>query len=139
MFDKATQPLVEIYDGITNEYLGRSLFRMTPEAENAILSYARNEKGPDRVVLQDVNFYPVSASYVLPSPYKKYSRRGIFKVMLRDKYSLLWTPVEIYAKFNIMGRAQPEKDKYYFPSLEYSDIVIQGMKVMPNQVSELSK
>lgn len=139
MFDKVSQAYVEIYDGDTNEYLGRSVFRMTPEVENAILRYTRNENMPDRIVFQNVYFHPASPNYAMILPYKKRSRKGVFKAMVRDKNSKLWIPIEIYAKFNVLGRGQPTESEYYFDSVEYSDIVVEGIKMMPNQVSKLSK
>lgn len=139
MFDKVAQPQIDMYDGITNKYLGRSVFKVTPEAERAILNFAHNEKNSARVVLEDISLYPATADYTMPLPYKKYSRRGVLRAMLRDRYSLLWTPVEIRARFNIMGRAKPTESRFHFDSLELSDIVIEGMKVMPEQVSKLSK
>lgn len=139
MFDKVSQPYVEIYDGDTNEYLGRSIFRTTPEVENAILGYARNEDGPNRIVFRNVYFHPTSPEYPMILPFKKRSRRGIFKAMLRDENSKLWIPIEIYARFNVLGRGQPTEDEYYFESVEYSDIVIEGMKVMSEQIAKLNK
>ncbi|MGE4276840.1 MAG: hypothetical protein AB7E30_06635 [Lawsonibacter sp.] len=129
MFDKISQPYIEIYDVATDEYLGRAVFKITPEVERAILNYARNEKEPKRVVFQDVYFYPVSADFTMPVPFKKYGYKGVVKVMLRDRYSLLWTPMEIRARFDIMGRAQPTKGQYYFESVEFSDIVVEGTTV----------
>ncbi len=59
--------------------------------------------------------------------------------MLRDENSKLWIPIEIYARFNVLGRGQPTEDEYYFESVEYSDIVIEGMKVMSEQIAKLNK
>lgn len=134
MFDKVAQAYIEIYDGITNEYLGRALFRLTPEVENAILKYARNEEGPDRLEVQDADFYPASSNYALLLPFIKRSRKGIFKVMVRDGASKLWIPLEIYVKLNASGESRFSGDVYHFDSAEYSDIVVEGVRIMTKQV-----
>lgn len=124
MFDKVSNSYIEIYDSDTNEYLGRVVFRVTPEVENAILGYAKNERQPRRVVLQDVYFYPVSPDFITPIPFQKHHYKGVLKVMLRDRFSQLWVPMEIYARFNIMERTRSANNQYYFPSVEFSDIEI---------------
>ncbi|MGE4277207.1 MAG: hypothetical protein AB7E30_08550 [Lawsonibacter sp.] len=139
MFDKVSQVYIEIYNGLTNEYLGRALFKLTPEVENAILKYARNEKGPDRIVIQDADFYPASSNYALLLPFKKRSRKGIFKAMLRDENSKLWIPFEIYVKLNASGESRFTGDEYHFDRAEYSDIVVEGKKVMVDRITEFNK
>lgn len=139
MYDKVSQPYFEIYDGATNEYLGRAVFRVTLEAEKAILNYARNERQPKRVVLQDVYFYPASSDFIAPLPFQKHSYKGSFKVMLRDRYSQLWTPVEIRVRFNILGRTQPTNNQYHVASVEFSDIVIEGVTAMPESTTGVRK
>ena len=139
MFDKVAQPYVEIYNGETNEYLGRSIFRLTPEVENAFLRYARNENGPDRIVFRNVYFHPTSPGYPMVLPFIKRSRKGTFKALFRDESSKLWIPIEIYARFNVFGRGEPTEGGYYFDSVEYSDIVIEGMKVISEQIKTLNK
>lgn len=124
MFDKVSDPYIEIFDSKTGKYLGRTVFRVTPEVENAILGYIKNEGRPRRVVLQDVYFYPVSPEFITPPPFQKHSYQGILNVMLRDQFSSLWTPMEIQARFNIMERMRPLNNQYYFPSVEFSDIQI---------------
>ncbi len=134
MFDKVSRPRIEAYDGITGKYLGTHVFRITTEAENIILDYVHNKNKQDRIVLQDVHFYPASSEYVMPMPYKKYSRRGVLQAMFRDKYSLQWVPVEILARFNIMARARPEEGRYHFDSIEYSDIEVERITVMAEHI-----
>ncbi len=139
MFDKVSQAYIEVYDGITNEYLGRAFFKLTPEVEDTILRYARNEKGPDRIELQDSDFYPASSAYALLLPFKKRSRKGIFKAMIRDRVSLLWVPFEIYEKYNAsVGGGQFTGDNYYYDSVELSNIVVEGTKVMVDQITDLT-
>lgn len=134
MFDKVSKPQIYAYDGITGQYLGRHVFKVTPEVENTLLDYVDKGKKKDPVVIQDVHFYPDSADYTMPLPYQKYSRRGVFRAMFRDQYSLQWIPVEIRTRFNVMARARPEKDGFCFDSVEYSDIVIEGMNVLTEHV-----
>ncbi|MEM5795307.1 MAG: hypothetical protein AAGU23_03410 [Bacillota bacterium] len=130
MFDKVSQAYIDAYDGITGNYLGRHVFKVTPEVERILLDYMHNGKMKDPIVLQDVLFYPGADGYTMPLPYEKYSRRGVLRAMFRDKYSLQWVPVEILARFNIRARARPEENRYHFDSVEYSDIVVEGMNVL---------
>lgn len=139
MFDRAAQPYIEIYDSITDEYLGRAVFRITRETENVILNYVHNEKHPKRIILQDVYFYPASPDFTAPLPFQKHSYKVFFNVMIRDKYFQLWTPVEIRSRFNIMERTRPAKGQYYFPSVEFSDIDIEGMRVLTENAHNLNK
>ncbi len=130
MFDKVSQAYTDLYDGITGEYLGRAEYTLTPEIESVFLDYVNERKMKDPIVFQDVSFYPGSDDYTNPSPYEKYSRRGIFRGMFRDRYSLKWVPVEIFARFNIRTRIQPEEGRFYHGSIEYSDIVVEGMNIL---------
>ncbi|MEA4933083.1 MAG: hypothetical protein VB071_05770 [Lawsonibacter sp.] len=129
MFDKVANAYIDACDGIKGEYLGRALFTLTPEVEMILLDYVHNGKMEDPIVLRDVFFYPGRDDYTIPMPYEKYSRKGILRAMFRDKYSLQWVPVEILAKFNIRARARPDENPYHFASIEYSDIVVESMKV----------
>lgn len=137
MFDKVSKAQIIAYDGITDQYLGKHVFKITSEVEDIILNYIEHRKKQDQVVIQDVQFFPDSSDYTMPLPYKKYSRRGVFQAMCRDQYSLQWIPVEIRARFNIMGRARPDEDRYHFDSVEYSDIVIEGMSVLAEHAFDL--
>ncbi len=139
MFDKVSHPQIYAYDGVTNQYLGRHVFKITPEIESILLDYAHHRKMQERIVIQGVDFYPDSADYTMPLPYEKQSRRGIFRAMFRDQYSLQWVPVEIHGRFNFMGRVPPEKDEYHFDSIEYSDIVVEKMRVMTEQITYLNQ
>ncbi len=135
MFDKVSHAYIDAHDGVTGEYLGRHVFKITPEVERILLDYVHNGKMKDPIVLQDVLFYPGSPDYTMPLPYEKYSRKGVLRAMFRDKYSLQWVPVEIHEKFNIRARARPEESRYHFDSVEYSDIDVEGMRMLTNQIT----
>lgn len=139
MFDKVSQAYIDVYDRTTNKYLGRHVFKITPEIESALLNFAQNENKPNRVALRDVSFNLASDDYVMPLPYEKYSRRGVIWGMFRDKYSLQWIPVEIRVRFNIMGRAHPEEGQFHFDWIEYSDIVIEGITVTTEPILNFNK
>lgn len=139
MFDRVAQPQIDMYDGITNKYLARAVFKVTPEVERKILNFVNTEKFSNEISLQDMTFYPATADYILPLPYEKYSRKGILRVLVRDRYSLLWIPVEIRARFYLLGRTAPTQGQFHFDSMELSDFVVERMTFMPNQVLEQSK
>ncbi|MEA4932074.1 MAG: hypothetical protein VB071_00540 [Lawsonibacter sp.] len=134
MFDKVSRPQIYAYDGITDKYLGKHVFKITPEVENILLDYVDNGKKQDQVVFRDVYFYPNSADYTMPLPYKKYSRRGVLRAVFRDQNSLQWIPIEICARFYIMARVRPEEGQCHFDSMEYSDIVVEGMSVLTEHI-----
>ncbi|MEM5767075.1 MAG: hypothetical protein AAGU23_02760, partial [Bacillota bacterium] len=117
MFDKVSQAYIDAYDAITDQHLGRHVFKITPGIERILLDFAHNKAMGDRVVLQNVFFTPASNDYVMPLPYEKLSRRGVVRGMFRDRYSLQWIPVEIRARFNVRGRVRPEKGRFHFDSV----------------------
>ncbi|MEM5766909.1 MAG: hypothetical protein AAGU32_01230, partial [Bacillota bacterium] len=59
--------------------------------------------------------------------------------MFRDKYSLQWIPVEIRARFNIMGRAHPEAGQFRFDRIEYSNITIEGITVTTEPILNFNR
>ncbi len=139
MFDKVSQAYIDIYDRATDKYLGRYVFKLTPEMERILLDLAHNENKQDKIVVQNVSFTPASDDYVMPLPYEKYSRRGVIQGMFRDRYSLQWIPVEIRTRFNIMARAHPEEGQYYFDSIEFSDIVVESINVLTGRILSMDK
>lgn len=135
MFDRVTAPHIELYDGQTNEYLGRATFALTPEVERALLKMVNNLGEPDSTVLRDVYFFPASSSYVPPGMYDKERRNGIIRAEFRDADSNLWMPVDLYIRFDSQTRGNYLGDRYHFRSVGYSDIVVQDIRVLPQGTS----
>lgn len=138
MFDKVSQAYADIYNGITDEYIGRSEFKITPEIESAFLDYVNNRKIKDPIVFQNVSLFPGPDDYVIPLPYEKHSRKGTFRVMFRDRHSLQWVLAEIHARFNARARVRQE-DLSYIGSVEYTDIIVEGMDILADQITCLDK
>lgn len=138
MFDKVSRAYADIYNGITDEYIGRSEFKITPEIESVFLDYVNNRKIKDPIVLQNVSLFPGSDRYTVPLPYEKHSRKEIFRAMFRDKHSLQWVPVEIHARFNARARVRQE-DQFYIGSVEFSDIIIDGMNMLTESALNLDE
>ena len=131
MFDKISTPRIDIYDNKTNEYYGRVTFAITPASERALLGMVNNASAPGSIVLQDVTFFPASSRYVPPGLFEKYSRNGIIRAEFRDKDSKLWMPVDIYVTLDAQAKGNLADDKYHFDVVEYSNIVIQNIRVLP--------
>ena len=55
--------------------------------------------------------------------------------MIRDGASKLWIPLEIYVRLNASGEGRFTGDEYHFDSAEYSNIVVESVRVMLNQVT----
>jgi len=131
VFDRVESPRVDIYNGITNEYLGRATFPVNQSVENALLGMLNSATIPRSIVLQDVTFFPSSSSYVPPGVFLKYPRIGVFHAEFRDADSKLWIPAEIDTTFDAQTRGNISGDKYHFDSVEYTDIKLQDTKILP--------
>lgn len=131
VFDKVVTPRIDIYNGTTNEYLGRAIFSITPSVESALLGMINNATIPKSIVLQDVTFFPSSSRYVPPGVFVKYPRNGIIHAEFRDANSKLWIPVDIYMNFDAQARGNISGDKYHFDSVEYTNIEIQDTRILP--------
>lgn len=131
VFDRVVLPRVDIYDRATNEYLGRATFPVTPSVESALLGMINSAAIPISIMLQDVTFLPASSRYVPPGIFIKYPRNGIIRAQFRDANSKLWLPADIYFTFDAQARGNVAGDKYHFDSLEYTNIVIQDTKILP--------
>ena len=93
MFDRVTAPRIDIYDGITNEFYGRSIFPVTTELENNLLQIVNYEGAPRAMLFQDDTFLPASSSYVPPGLFEKVRRNGIVRATFRDAnshFGCLW-------------------------------------------------
>lgn len=131
MFDRVATPRVDIYDRETNEYYGRATFALTLSVENALLNMINHARNPESIVLQDVTFFPSSSRYVPPGVFEKYARNGIIRAEFRDADSKLWMPADIYISFDAQARGNQLGDLYHFDSVEYTNIAIQGTRVLP--------
>jgi len=131
MFDRVVAPRIDIYDRATNEYLGRATFPVTPSVESALLGMINNAAIPRSIMLEDVTFLPSSSRYVPPGVFLKFPRNGIIRAEFRDANSKLWIPADIYFTFDAQARGNAAGDKYHFDSLEYTNIGIQNIKILP--------
>lgn len=131
MYDRVAAPRVDIYDGITNEYYGRSIFPVTASIENSLLQIVNYEGIPKAMVFQDATFLPASKDYVPPGLYEKVRRNGIARAAFRDANSHLWVLIEIYMNFDSQVRGNLLDDKYHFDSVEYTDIIVQDVRILP--------
>nr|WP_312940260.1 hypothetical protein [Oscillibacter sp.] len=131
MYDRVATPIIDIYDGKTNEYYGSSIFPVTTEIENSLLQIVNYEGTPRAMLFQDDTFLPASSSYVPPGLFEKVRRNGIVRASFRDANSYLWVPIEIYMNFDSQVRGNLLDDKYHFDSVVYTDIDVQDVKVLP--------
>lgn len=131
MYDRVAAPRVDIYDGITNEYYGRSIFPVTANIENSLLQIVNYEGIPKAMVFQDATFLPASEGYAPPGLYEKVRRNGIARAAFRDANSHLWVLIEIYMNFDSQVRGNLLDDKYHFDSVEYTDIIVQDVRMLP--------
>jgi len=82
-------------------------------------------------VLQNVTFFPASSDYVPPGAFETLPRNGVFHAEFRDADSRLWFPADIYLNFDSRTRGNLSGDKYYFDSVEYTNIKLQDTKILP--------
>lgn len=131
VFDRVATPRIYIYDGKTNEYYGRAIFTLTTSVESALLGMINNATIPNSILLVNVTFYPASSKYVPPGAFNTLPRNGVIHAEFRDANSKLWTHVEINLSFDSLTRGKTSGDKYYFDSVEYTNIKIQDIKILP--------
>jgi len=131
-------PRIDIYDNQTNEYYGRITFAITPDSERALLGMINNAIAPSSIVLQDVTFFPASSHYVPPGLFEKYSRNGIVRAEFRDEDSKLWMPADIYVTLDAQAKGNLAGDKYHFDVVEYSNIGIRNIRILPQGGSPIS-
>lgn len=131
MFDRVAAPRIDIYDGTTNEYYGRSIFPVTTDVENSLLQIVNYEGAPKAMLFQNDTFLPASSSYVPPGLFEKVRRNGIVRATFRDANSHLWVPIEIHMDFDSQVRGNLLDDKYHFDSVVYTDINIQDIITFP--------
>lgn len=129
MFDKITNPVNEVYDGKTNEFLGYSRFDLSKSEEEKLLQLVNYGIIPKALTLLNVTFSQTPEDYVPPDLIHALSRRGILRALFRDAESGKNIPVEIYFTFDVRGRGNLAGDAYYFDSLEYSNLKIDQINV----------
>ena len=138
MFDKVAMPLIDIYNNKTNKYYGRIAFVITPDTETALLEMINNTRAPQYLVLHQVTVFPSSNRYIPPDYYRKESRNGIIHAEFRDANSKLWTPANIFVSFDVETKGIQAGDVYHSENAEYSNIVINNIKILPQGGSPLS-
>lgn len=131
MYDRVAEPRIDIYDGKTNEYYGRSIFPVTTDIENGLLQIVNYEGIPEVMLFHDDTFLPATSGYVPPGLFEKVRRNGIVHATFRDANSHLWVPMEIYMNFDSQVRGNLLGDKYHFDSVVYTDIAVQDVKILP--------
>jgi len=131
VFDKVSMPFIDIYDYKTNEYYGREFFSITPDTEMALLEMINSTTAPKYFVLRQATVFPSSNRYIPPDYYRKQSRNGIIHAVFRDANSKLWTPANIYVSFDLETKGNQVGDIYQFDNAEYSNIVINYIKILP--------
>jgi len=138
VFDKVSTPLVDIFDKQTNEYYGRVIFDITPDNETVLLDMINNARAPKYLVLHHATVFPSSNRYIPPEYYRKQSRNGIIHAEFRDANSKLWTPANIYVSFDVETKGIQAGDVYHSENAEYSNIVINNIKILPQGGSPLN-
>jgi len=131
LFDRVATPRIDIYNRITNEYLGRATFPVTPSVESASLGILNSGTVPESILLQNVTFFPASTKYVPPGAFETLPRNGVIHAEYRDADSKLWFPADISLRFDSRTRGNIAGDKYHFDSVEYTNIKLQDTKIFP--------
>lgn len=126
MFVKITNPIIEIYDGDTNEFIAETTATLTPDAEKALLDLVNYNRIPARLFLLNLTFKP-SEHYTPPTFDKPAKRRGIIKANFTDSASGEQVPVEIRIKYDARAHGNLLGNQYFFDSVEYSNIVLEGI------------
>lgn len=129
MFDKIANLHIDIYDGITNEYLGSNNFSTPPETQKVFLDIINYKIIPETITLNDVNFYQASSAYKPPQLEETQKRSGIIHAKVRDSNSKTWMNADIYFTFDVRTRGNFLGEQYHFDSVTYSDLNVQEIRV----------
>ncbi|MEA4932757.1 MAG: hypothetical protein VB071_04100 [Lawsonibacter sp.] len=129
MFDKIADLHIDIYDGITNMYLGSNNFAMLPEVKEIFLGIINDHVVPKTITLTDVNFYQASSEYKPPKLGEEQKRSGIVHAKVRDSDSKMWMNADIYFTFDVKTRGNFLGDQYHFDSITYSNPQVQEIRV----------
>lgn len=133
MFDQVGVPNVDVYEGTTGVYMGKSTFHLTPDAEQAFLQIINGMGIPETILLQDVDFFQTSSLYTPPDVYEKYQQIGVVHAEFRDSESGLWIPADIYMRYEAQTSGNSfNNNKYHFDSVVYSNIDVEDVKFIPH-------
>lgn len=128
MFTKITNPVIDIYNGETNQFIGEARFKLSADAEQELLQLVNNNKTPSSLVLMDVDLYQPSESYVPPTPFIAYTRKGILRALFTDFITGELVPIEIRFKYDTRARGNLSGNLYYFNSVEFNNIVVESIQ-----------
>ena len=130
MYDKLANTSFTIHDGETGNYIGKSHFVLPSDAEMAILNLINYGKVPDVIILTNVTLSNPVAGYTQPSVSDVKKRDSILTAIARDKDSKVWIPIKIRLKFDMMARGNLSKNRYFYDSMELSNLVMVNMEWM---------
>ncbi|WP_312943116.1 hypothetical protein [Oscillibacter sp.] len=139
MFDRVEISHIDIYDGKTNEYYGKSIFHDNTDVEKGLLQIVNYKGKPKAMLFQNVTFLPTSNNYVPPEVFEKTRRNAIVHSALRDANSRLWVPADIHMNFDSQVRGKLLGDKYNFSSVEYTDIIVEDVKLFSQGRSDTAQ
>lgn len=129
MFKRIKNPRILIYDGETNRMIGMASFRLTSEAEKALLQLVNYGIKPTTLTLLDIYLYQPDKDYVPPTPFDIYEREGTIYALFTDATTGADVPVEIQMKYKARARGNLFQTLYHFDSVEFSDIDIESVKI----------
>lgn len=132
MFDRVGAPNIDVYERISGVYLGKTVFRLTPDVEQALLQIVNGEGMPKAILLQGVDFFQASDLYVPPNAYERYQQIGVIHAMFRDSETNLWIPTDIYLQYEGQVSEGTFDDMYHFDGVEYSNIEVEDVKFVPH-------
>ena len=128
MFTQIKNPRIAIYDGETNKFIGVASFKITAEAEKALLQLVNYGTKPSFITLLDIDLYQPDKDYVPPTPYDAYKREGTIYALFTDSSTGKDIPIEIQMKYKARARGNLLGNLYHFDSVEFSDIEIESIR-----------
>lgn len=129
MFDRIADLHVDIYDGITNEFLGSTVFAYTPEVKRSFLGMINYHIVPESIIITNVTFYQATSKYRPPEIGEELHRNAVAHGKVRNADSKTWLDFEIYFTFDASTRGNYLGDQYYFDSVKYSNIKVQDIRL----------
>lgn len=125
IYSQITNPSVAAYDAATGEFLGEARFKLTPEAEKALLDWANYRAPIPQFVVLDSDFEP-SDKYTPIVPNKTYHQNGIFRALLTQADTGRKIPIEMRGTYD--WRARSVEAGNFVRSADYSNVKLNTLQ-----------
>lgn len=128
MYTSIRNPRITIYNGATKELIGAANFKLTPEAEKALLQLVNYGKVPASLLILDIELFRPAKGYLPPRPFEAYKREGIINALFFESDTGEEIPIEIRIKYTARARSSKPDNLYFYNSVDFGDIEVDSVR-----------